>query len=183
MATIPKLLAGLQILTIDFDSSVFTSLTARTAVSLSNVYAALPAAFLLKQVRYLGRITNINSDDHPWIFLAPGGASTAELQTAITREHSNPFDPSEVTFTAEKARVLWNSIYQPTAHGGAFHTGGQADMDVHFDSGWIGVGGKGFPFSEGHGPDLIGYNPGNGTMNAAAETTMNVFLRGVWLGD
>ncbi len=105
------------------------------------------------------------------------GGNVAEAEVALEDTIGDPADLTNWDGYIRNNRILWNSIFTPKDYGG------RVDNDpLHFDSGWISIGRKGWLYPEDQGPQIFVYNFHGDALPADILISNYVIYDGVVIG-
>ncbi len=156
-------------------------LGARTAISINSQLTAISASFLVKKIKYMLKLSDVENPDEGLMLITPtqGDVTAAEAASAFTE--INTAGPSDTTqmLTQDEVWSAWQKaarVMRPLPE--------LADANKH--EGWLIEEvslGKGMVAREGVGVSFQAINITNNAMATGATIGGLIQLWGVWLRD
>ncbi len=170
---------GLKIQNLVVDDVDLSTLAARTMVAVNTAFAStIESTFLVKKIKMMLRVQNVNDNDGPLIAcLAPGSATVAEAALALTEINTvGPIDRTQI-LTEDTAWTVWQNTVR------MFEQEATDGTNSHYLINKFISLGRGMPALENEGLNLLIGNISNNPLTTAALVSGIVQLWGVWLRD
>ncbi len=150
------------------------TLTANTALFLSQSFNAITATFLMKHADINLQVEGLTADEGPFLVgICNGNATITEVTTAMNE--ANTIGPDDVTqqLTQDNAWVVYQKGVRPMI---PLSGGTQAYLHASMSLG------KGIPWAEGSGWNWFIYNADPAALTTGGVVKGRIRSQGVWLG-
>ncbi len=168
-----SVIKGIYNLPAAFRTALLT-LNSDTALIIDNGYGtALKRAFLIKQIRYELGLEASDGDDMIIIGMANGGATIAEIASALATKLVDPGEASAWPSFISSKVILWETVRAIPGNEP------QAVLNETISIG----GGKGIPMAVNKGIQLFVFNPSANSLTTGATLLGLYQIIGVFMND